>query len=130
MIALNHLQWRGAAWHTAAPFYIPFGLGRMIDLSTLTLDSFAPHVGTPFALNHPEQQETFTLVQASAGNAHDHPMKKRDPFSLFFHGSRTDLMFNQQILPLKHEAMGELEIFVVPIGRNDDGTIRYQAVFS
>ena len=102
----------------------------MIDLSTLTLDSFTPHVGTPFLLNHSEHQETFTLVEAKAANAHDHPMKKRDPFSLFFHGNRADVQFDQQILPLKHEAMGELALFLVPITRNEDGTIRYQAVFS
>jgi len=102
----------------------------MIDLSTLVLDSFTPHVGTAFVLEHSEVQETFTLVDAKALPSYDHPMKKRDPFSLFFHGSRTDIQFNQQILPLKHETMGELEIFLVPIARNDDGTIRYQAVFN
>lgn len=102
----------------------------MIDLSTLVLDSFTPHVGTSFVLEHPETPETFTLVDAKALPSHDHPMKKRDPFSLFFHGNRTDIQFNQQILPLKHETMGEIEIFLVPIARNDDGTIRYQAVFN
>ncbi|HYE51056.1 MAG TPA: hypothetical protein VEB20_15780 [Azospirillaceae bacterium] len=102
----------------------------MFDLATATLETFEPHVGTAFVLHHPEQQETFTLVETKALPAHDHPMKKRDPFSLFFKGSRTDLQFNQQILPLKHEALGEVSIFIVPIARNDDGTIRYQAVFN
>lgn len=102
----------------------------MIDLSTLTLDSFTPHVGTAFVLEHPEAQETLTLVNTKALSSDDHPMKKRDPFSLFFHGSRTDIQLNQQILHLKHDVMGEVEIFVVPIGRNDDGTILYQAVFN
>lgn len=102
----------------------------MIDLATLTLDSFTPHIGTPFVLDHPEQQETFSLVEAVAATAHEHPMKKRNPFSLFFDGSRTDVQFNQQILPLKHAVMGDLEIFLVPIGRNQDGTIRYQSVFN
>ena len=102
----------------------------MIDLSTLILDSFTPHIGTAFVLEHSEAEETFTLVEVTALPSHDHPMKKRDPFSLFFHGKRTDIQFNQQILPLKHEAMGDIQIFLVPIGRNADGTIRYQAVFN
>lgn len=102
----------------------------MLDLATLVLDSFKPHVGTAFVLNHPEMQETFTLTAANELPSHDHPRKIRDPFSLFFNGSRTDIQFNQQILPLKHEVMGELAIFLVPIARNDDGTIRYQAVFN
>lgn len=102
----------------------------MIDIGSLVLDSFQPHVGSAFVLNHPDAEETFTLVAVTELPAHDHPLKKRDPFSLFFRGGRTDLQFDQQILPLKHEAMGELEIFLVPIARNEDGTIRYQAVFN
>lgn len=102
----------------------------MLDLSTLTLDSFLPHVGTVFRVDHPVHAESLTLERAVALPSHDHPLKTRDPFSLFFVGSRPDLHFAQQILPLQHDAMGALQIFVVPIARNDDGTLRYQAVFN
>lgn len=102
----------------------------MVDLSSLTLASFEPHVGTTFLVNHPVHQEHLTLERAVALPSHDHPRKLRDPFSLFFAGSRTDQHFNQQVLPLKHDALGELEIFVVPIAKRDNGTLLYQAVFN
>lgn len=102
----------------------------MFDIATATLETFTPHVGTPFTLEHPEQHEVFTLVKAVPLTSYDHPSKKREPFSLFFHGGRTDLQFNQQILPLQHPVLGVVEIFVVPIARNEDGTIRYQALFN
>lgn len=102
----------------------------MFDIGTASLEIFTPHVGTVFSLEHPEQHENFTLVDAKALTSYDHPSKKRDPFSLFFKGSRTDLQFNQQILPLQHPALGLVEIFIVPIARNEDGTFRYQAVFN
>ncbi len=102
----------------------------MFDIGTATLEIFTPHVGTVFNLEHPEQSENFTLVEAKPLKSYDHPNKKRDPFSLFFQGSRTDLQFNQQILPLQHPALGLVEIFIVPIARNDNGTFQYQAVFN
>lgn len=102
----------------------------MFDLGTASLDTFSPHVGTVFSLDHPEQHEKFTLTQAVALTPHAYPNKKREPFSLFFNGARTDLQFNQQTLPLQHPVLGLVEIFIVPIARNDDGTIRYQAVFN
>lgn len=102
----------------------------MLDIGTVTLETFTPHVGTQFRLEHPEQHEDFLLTQAIALTSYDHPNKKRDPFSLFFNGSRTDLQFNQQILPLQHPDLGLVEIFIVPIARNENGTIRYQALFN
>lgn len=102
----------------------------MLDLATATLDAFAPHVGTAFALDHPEQRETFTLVEAEPASARPHPNLARDPFTLVFDGGRTDIQFDQQILPLTHPAIGPLQIFLVPIRRNPDGTIRYEAVFN
>lgn len=102
----------------------------MIDIATATIELFAPHVDTVFALNHPQAEENFTLTKAEPLPSHDHPGKKREPFSLFFKGGRTDLQFNQQILPLRHDALGDVDIFVVPIARNEDGTIQYQAVFN
>lgn len=102
----------------------------MFDLSTATLDTFEPHVGTGFELDHPEVAETFRLARAEALTSYDHPLKKRDPFSLLFDGSRTDIQINQQIVPLKHEALGAIQLFMVPIARNEDGTIRYQSIFN
>ena len=54
----------------------------------------------------------------------------RERFSLFLHGSRTDVAIDGQIVGLVHEVLGAMRLFMVPIGRNADGTVRYQIVFS
>ncbi|GGB63259.1 hypothetical protein GCM10011505_49790 [Tistrella bauzanensis] len=54
----------------------------------------------------------------------------RDRFSLLLHGSRTDMAIDGQIVGLVHEVLGAMRLFTVPIGRNADGTVRYQIVFS
>ena len=102
----------------------------MFDLANATLTFFSLHVGTPFRLGHPEHAETFTLVQADPIRSSSALGLGRDPFALVFDGSRTDVQFDQQILPLEHADIGRLQLFLVPIGRNADGTIRYQALFS
>lgn len=102
----------------------------MLDLVTTDLAAFAPHIGTPFVLDHPEQGETFTLVQADPVSPHGAPGGVREPFSLLFDGGRTDIQFDQQTLPLKHAALGAVALFLVPVARNPDGTVRYQAVFN
>jgi hypothetical protein len=52
----------------------------------------------------------------------------RTPFSLVFKGP-VDPVLGQQMYPLVHAELGELEIFIVPIGQDDSGT-RYEAVFA
>ena len=54
--------------------------------------------------------------------------ERNEAFSLFFEGP-TAPMFPQGIRKLKHEALGELELFLVPVGRNANG-YQYEAVFN
>jgi hypothetical protein len=53
---------------------------------------------------------------------------KQEQFSLRFRGDRAQV-FPQQIYAMKHEAIGEFELFLVPVGRDDSGTF-YEAVFN
>ena len=74
------------------------------------------------------EHEMFTLKDVVASR---HSLKGiRQAFSLIFHGSRIDVMVDQQMVPLRHAALGDMVIFMGPIARNDDGTMRYQAVFN
>lgn len=57
------------------------------------------------------------------------PDAARDPFSLIFDGTR-DVLCPQRIYFLRHASGWEAEIFMVPVGRNHDGTYRYQAIFN
>lgn len=49
-------------------------------------------------------------------------------FSLFF-GGPPDIMLPQGSYKLEHEALGALEIFLVPVARTEEG-MRYEAVFN
>jgi uncharacterized protein DUF6916 len=59
-------------------------------------------------------------------NGHSSP--RQEQFSLRFRGDR-EKVFPQRIYPMKHDAIGELELFLVPIARDDSGTF-YEAVFN
>ena len=53
---------------------------------------------------------------------------RQQPFSLIFRGPEEPIL-PQRIYALEHATMGRLDIFLVPIGPDQDG-MRYQAVFS
>ena len=52
----------------------------------------------------------------------------REPFSLYFR-SGSQVVLPQRIYPIAHEAMGRLEIFIVPVAREPEGIV-YEAVFN
>ena len=52
----------------------------------------------------------------------------REGFSLIFVADGNDAL-PQKMYQLKHQALGELDIFLVPIGPGDAG-MRYEAVFT
>jgi hypothetical protein len=93
----------------------------------LTLQSFAPHVGTTFTFHAGEVAVPLELVAADA-LATDPDDRGRPPFSLEFLGP-TDPAYAQATVPLSHPVLGRHDIFIVPIGQDAQGT-RYQAVFT
>jgi hypothetical protein len=52
----------------------------------------------------------------------------RHPFALTFR-ARTPAYVPQAIYPISHDRLGRLDIFLVPVGRDDDGLL-LEAVFS
>ncbi len=97
-------------------------------LENLTHESFTPHVGTEFRLRlGPSETRALTLVQVTVlGGVGRTP--RRQPFSVLFRGPRTPVL-PQRIYRLEHDRMGELDLFVVPIGPDEEG-LRYEAVFT
>ncbi|MEA1673339.1 DUF6916 family protein [Nitrospirillum sp. BR 11163] len=99
-------------------------------LGDLTAQNFLPLIDQEFTVTYPDYQETLILSKVDHGKKSAAPGRFRDPFSLLFNGTDRNTMLNQHIHPLTHPALGTLEIFLVPLGRNEDGTYFYQAVFS
>jgi hypothetical protein len=96
--------------------------------------SFEPHTGTEFRVALPDigqvrDQDVASLrlvdvirrpAQAGA--------PRTDPFTLEFTGPSPAL--EQRIHTLSHTILGTLELFLVPVGLDPDGRVRYEAVFN
>ena len=97
-------------------------------MAILTENEFSKHVDTDFRVKL-ETPEPINLrlveVKSYAKKDEEHPGMER--FSLFFTGPA--ILLPQNTYSLAHEAMGEFEIFIVPIA-DDDGGFRYESVFN
>ncbi|MDE1149911.1 MAG: hypothetical protein PW843_25450 [Azospirillaceae bacterium] len=99
-------------------------------LGELKAEHFLPLLKQEFTVTYPDYQTTLVLNDVEHGKKSVAPGRFRDPFSLFFNGTDPERVLNQQMHPLTHPTLGTLEIFLVPLGRNEDGTFHYQAIFS
>ncbi|MFI5120546.1 MAG: DUF6916 family protein [Thermoanaerobaculia bacterium] len=94
-------------------------------LDRLTREDFLPRVGETFRVA--ESGADLVLIEATAFSGAGAGPRKA-PFSLFFRGPKQPVL-PQRIWALENEALGRLEIFLVPIGPDADG-MRYEAVFN
>ena len=96
-----------------------------MDPSQFCIETFEPHVNTDFLISQKAGSAIrLKLVEAKAGVPH--PSMRQ--FSLLFRGP-TEPRMAQQIFHLQHEVLGELDLFLVPIGKEAAGAL-YQAVFN
>ncbi|HEX9628714.1 MAG TPA: hypothetical protein VF961_01755 [Pyrinomonadaceae bacterium] len=100
--------------------------------ATLTEDEFSKHVNTKFRLrlnatdSEPRVELELAEVKGYAKKAEEHSGMER--FSAFFDGPG-NVQLPQGVYSLSHDRMGEFEIFLVPIARDERG-FRYEAVFN
>ena len=101
-------------------------------LDKLKLDDFQERIGETFKVT-PQEGDAFELElrRADATDVGDAKAWAKEhgraPFSLLFH-SRLPDHTPQQIFGVKHDDLGEFELFLVPIGPDAEGH-RYEAVF-
>ena len=101
----------------------------MEDATILTAEMFAPHLGSQFSVAVAGYEDALTLSEVEPLRS-TMPGAIRAPFSLVFDGARTDIVFDQQVLDMRHAVMGALPVMVTPIGRLPDGRAQYQAMFN
>lgn len=100
-----------------------------ILINMTTLDFFTPHLDSTFtAMLDGDLIFPLTLFEATGLPVREFPGRTRDPFQLRFRGDES-ILLNQCIHKLKHEVLGDLEIFLVAIGQQSEHVI-YQAVYS
>jgi len=98
-------------------------------LDQLGSTDFAPYLNQIFRLRlegiEPLELE---LVQVAPAGQLARP-GSREPFSLQFLGPVSSQYLVQHIYRLEHDALGALDIFLVPLGP-EDGRMRYEAIFN
>jgi hypothetical protein len=101
-------------------------------LEWLTYADFAGRVGETFVVAADDGDRTeIELVEATEGLEDGGPGpdgQQRKQFSLVFRGAAGAPM-PQRIRQLTHETLGELDLFLVPIGSDATG-VRYEAAFA
>ncbi len=91
----------------------------------LVFETFAGRVGQEFRVV--VDAATIIATTLTAANAHGDGRVVAG-FSLVFTGPSEPVLV-QRTYRLVHDELGDLDIFIVPIGRDDTG-VRYEAVFN
>lgn len=94
-----------------------------------TAESFREHLGTKFRVRAETPRPIeLELDEVKDYNAQAGEQARMERFSVYFYGPG-DIMLRQGTFTLEHPAMGELMLFVVPVGRDERGT-RYEVVYN
>ncbi|HZW26297.1 MAG TPA: hypothetical protein VFF26_12505 [Gallionella sp.] len=100
----------------------------MSDLTTLCLADFSAHVGNDFRLRAENGECQLKLKEARDSQRYSRNGQTRPPFSLIFSGP-AGISFQQGTYTLDHDELGELHIFLVPVGIEQD-SVQLEAVFN
>ena len=97
-------------------------------MATLTEAEFSRHLNTDFDLSFGDEQLQLRLVAVKPYLPQATEQSGMERFSVFFDGV-LDRYLPQRMYRLTHEAMGEIDIFLVPIEKKESA-FRYEAVFN
>ena len=95
------------------------------DLGKLKLDDFEPHLDAEFEMTSPVGTVPLKLAKTER---YGQAIREGGAFSLLF-VAPAGPFFPQAIYPVRHPALGTMEIFLVPVGPMAGGN-GYQAVFT
>jgi len=91
----------------------------------LSYENFATNLNTTFKI-HFDEGEVVQAVLSEISELIITPAQER--FSLIFRAPNQPLL-GQGMRRFEHEQIGAFDLFIVPVGRDDQGT-RYEAVFN
>ncbi len=96
-------------------------------LDKVTKETFEPRKGETFRLSD-DEAGTIDLKLATVNGTGLQGKAPREQFSLHFHGP-ADPLLPQKIYRLENDEAGEMDLFLVPVARDDEG-VTYEAVFT
>jgi hypothetical protein len=101
----------------------------MKNLSTITLEDFEPCLGQSFVVKTADADPLeLELTQVKALRDPDPATDARQPFALLFRGPLEPVLA-QQLLRMENPTLGELTLFLVPVGADENGML-YDASFN
>src|ERR1700730_3101865 len=95
--------------------------------SVLSYDIFVQRAGEIFGIAFDSVAIDLELIECRRLTPHPSGKDTREPFALTLRGPGRPVL-PQRIYALRNERMGEVEIFLVPIGPDEKG-MRYEAIF-
>jgi hypothetical protein len=99
-----------------------------MQLDELTEELFAQQLNTKFYVLFEERRVELELVGVEGDKSSMEKVKGVERFAVYFLGPE-GIYLPQYTYRIEHEALGELAIFIVPVGK-DKNRFRYEAVFS
>jgi hypothetical protein len=106
-------------------------------LERFTISTFAEHLHETFRV-YPDAADSGRFLEVALIEATDLSTRggprtteastRRAPFSIVLRGPATPIL-PQRIYRLEHPALGNFDLFLVPIGP-DQGGMRYEAIFT
>ncbi len=95
----------------------------------LIFEDFKDRVGSNFTVSEEGlPAAVLKLEEATLLPVRNGPKGMRPPFSLIFLGP-SEFVLPQKLYRMKHDVMGEVTFFMVPVGKDDRG-VSYQALFN
>jgi hypothetical protein len=97
--------------------------------ANMSEEAFRENLNTKFRVRAeaPRPLE-LELVEVKSYNVQENEQRGMERFSAFFRGP-ADILVPQGSYSLEHERMGALDLFLVPVAR-DDGGFLYESVFN
>lgn len=104
-------------------------------LRKLNLESFSKHQGNVFQIHHSGESIDVRLEEVESRRTKDFDKSsgRREPFALLFVDPKgsAESYLPQGTYRFVHEALGDLELFIVPIGPGGEGAgMCYEAQFT
>jgi hypothetical protein len=96
--------------------------------NNLTEHEFSKHIGTEFQGEVDQKEIVLKLTDVKGYLSKPNEQEGMERFSIFFDGPG-ETKLPQAIYHLRHEKMGEVDLFLVPVSGNENG-FRYEAVFN
>ena len=99
-----------------------------MEFIELKEEVFAQHLNTKFYVPLEDRRIELELVKVAGDKSSMDKIEGVERFALYFLGPG-DFYLPQSTYRMEHDALGQLDIFIVPVAKDDKG-FRYEAIFS